>query len=566
MAAVLLPKPRLAASSAKAPRPTKTLRGLSGHGQLLPVVVVAGSTLVSLFYIWFVCPLDLSADEAHYWAWSRHLDWCYYSKGPLTAWLIRVSCELFGGLSITLTGDLAAAVRTPAAFCHGALLLGSYFLSRGVLHSRSTALAIVLVEMALPLMRAGAVLMTIDPPFLACWCWALVCVHKAVCVKREGRSDILWWCGGAVFVCFGTLAKFTMSLLPVAVCGFLLFHRRAAFREKGIWLFFLGAFAGWAPIVWWNGPHNWVSFRHVLGQVGGEGQAVTDGIRWFGPALFLAGQAGVLLLVWLVPFLCGGARFRPSQETDIDLRLMWWSSIPVWFVFAFASFVKYGQLNWPSPAYVSGAVLAGAWLSEMLSGRFRRLVRVGLSVALSVSFLSTAILHFPGLIRPLLTDFLPRPTEAKPLPVRSLDFSARLQGWKTLADEVDCIRNEIRIRDGQEAVLAGTHWTIPGQLCFYCDGHPDTFSVGIPDGTDRHSQYDLWRPNPLVDAQAFRGRTFIIVGDLGLEVRRAFELIEPARRVIHSAQGVPLAAWNVWVCRGFRGFAEPGPECYRVGY
>ena len=32
-----------------------------------------------LRYLTNNCPIDLSGDEAHYWDWSRHLDWSYYS-------------------------------------------------------------------------------------------------------------------------------------------------------------------------------------------------------------------------------------------------------------------------------------------------------------------------------------------------------------------------------------------------------------------------------------------------------------------------------------------------------
>src|SRR5688500_3091200 len=65
-------------------------------------------------YLAPACPLDLAPDEAHYWDWSRHLDWSYYSKGPLVAWLIRLSCELAGPWSERHTGSLAFAVRLPA--------------------------------------------------------------------------------------------------------------------------------------------------------------------------------------------------------------------------------------------------------------------------------------------------------------------------------------------------------------------------------------------------------------------------------------------------------------------
>src|SRR5262245_50439424 len=67
------------------------------------------------------CPLDLAPDEAHYWDWSRHLDWGYYSKGPLVAALIRAA-DLLGGPS-------APVVRLPAVVCGVLLLVSLYILT-----------------------------------------------------------------------------------------------------------------------------------------------------------------------------------------------------------------------------------------------------------------------------------------------------------------------------------------------------------------------------------------------------------------------------------------------------
>src|SRR5439155_373752 len=43
--------------------------------RLLAVALIVGSALLRLLYLACNCPLDLSPDEAHYWDWSRHLDW-----------------------------------------------------------------------------------------------------------------------------------------------------------------------------------------------------------------------------------------------------------------------------------------------------------------------------------------------------------------------------------------------------------------------------------------------------------------------------------------------------------
>jgi hypothetical protein len=159
-----------------------------------------------------------------------------------------------------------------------------------------------------------------------------------------------------------------------------------------------------------------------------------------------------------------------------------------------------------------------------------------------------------------------QPTLEQPLPVRRIDLTARLAGWKTLAAEVDRVRTRVAKATGRVPVLAGTLWTHPGHLRFYCDGQPEVYSVGIPNQTDRHSQYDLWRPNPILDAQAFHGRTFVIVGDVGPGVLAAFERVDPCLRVIHAEDGVPVAAWALWVCHGFHGFAYVGSRDPGLGY
>lgn len=521
---------------------------------ILAGLLIAVSTAASLAYLWAACPLDLAPDEAHYWDWSQHLDWSYYSKGPLVAWLIRGSCELFGSLSVQLTGNLAAAVRLPAVLCHGAILAGLYVLTTGVFRSPRLGLMVVIAAVSLPMVRAGAVLMTIDPPFLACWGWALVCVWKAL-----ERGEFGWWLGAAILTALGILAKFTMTLFPAAVAGFLLFHRRSQFRRPGVWALFGGVIVGWLPVLVWNTQHDWVSFRHVFGQVGGSGPATQS--HWLGPLTFLVTQQGMMFGLWLVAFLAAAWRFRPACEPDVAVRLLWWCAVPVWCLFAGASVVKQGQPNWPAPAYLAGLVLAVAWARQQLAGAHPRLVWWAVLLSILSGLIVSVLIHYPAIVRPALARVAGQPTVAEPLPIRRVDMTARLSGWTTLAAEVDCLRAGLVRRTGRDPVLAATHWTIPGQLRFYCAGHPGAYAVGIPNRSDRHSQYDFWRPNPLADAQVFRGQTFVIVGDIAPAMLAAFDRVEPPIVVTHSENGVPLAAWSVWVCHGFRGFAAVGlPE------
>src|SRR5436189_3014913 len=95
----------------------------------LAALLIVGAAVLHVVYLATNCPLDLAPDEAHYWDWSRHLDWSYYSKGPLVAYLIRAGVEVAGPWSMAHTGDLMFAIRLPAVVCGTSLLVALYVLA-----------------------------------------------------------------------------------------------------------------------------------------------------------------------------------------------------------------------------------------------------------------------------------------------------------------------------------------------------------------------------------------------------------------------------------------------------
>src|SRR5262245_59985885 len=157
--------------------------------RLAAAFLIIGATALRILYLANNCPLDLAPDEAHYWDWSRHLDWSYYSKGPLVAWIIKASCWLFGPVSVQLTGSEMLAVRIPAVLFGSLLLVSLYILTVQVFRREGLALVIVAVALTMPLMAAGSLLMTIDAPYTCLWGWALVVAHRAVCGQAPAKEE-----------------------------------------------------------------------------------------------------------------------------------------------------------------------------------------------------------------------------------------------------------------------------------------------------------------------------------------------------------------------------------------
>jgi hypothetical protein len=508
---------------------------------LLALALVAFATALRVVYLVHFCPCDLAPDEAHYWDWSRHLDYAYYSKGPLVAWLIRASCRLFG--------DTMPAVRLPAVLCGGLTLLGLYVLTLQVYRNARLGLLVVAGGLIFPVLAAGSLLMTIDAPLVSCWTWALVCGHRAIF-----GSSVRAWCLAGVCVALGVLAKPTMVLLPLCVLLLLAFTPalRALLRQRGFWLMCgLGALGG-LPILLWNVQHDWVTFRHTLGHAGlQQGR----GLHWEGPAVYLGTQFALLLGFWFVAWLRAMWTHRPTCEPRLELRYLWWMSLPVLVFFGLFSLKNGGgEANWPMPAYLSGMVLVAGWLLDELRHPLpwlRRLTAISTAAFTLLGLLLTILMHSMLWVQPLLHE-VGHALGMRSSPIRRLDPTCRLRGWQHLAKEVDRIRSELRDA-GEEPVLAAGIWNLPGELGFYCDCRPTVYCLGAAFG-DRHSQYDFQHPGPVADANVFLGSTFIVVSGNADVLRVAFDEVQPARLIRYCENGQEVNRWCVHVCRGFRGF------------
>src|SRR5438552_1817437 len=123
----VLSAPSLPATPSASPRataePVWRLRWLTPwRCRILFAALLLFGFLSHVRYLTHDCPVDLSGDEAQYWDWSRQLDWSYYSKGPLVAYIIRASCAIFG--------DTMQGVRYPAIVFGVGTSIVTYLLTR----------------------------------------------------------------------------------------------------------------------------------------------------------------------------------------------------------------------------------------------------------------------------------------------------------------------------------------------------------------------------------------------------------------------------------------------------
>jgi len=491
------------------------------------------------FHLWFIASgrLYLAPDEAHYWTWSKRLDWSYYSKGPMVAYLIA--------LSTRLGGDTDFYVRLPAVILSAGTGLLIFSLARNLYGSARAGFDAVLLVAAMPLAQAGSILMTIDAPLVFFWVLVLFSTHRAL----EGDHDGWWLLAGAALG-FGLLSKYTMAVMIPQVFLYLALSRghRSWFSRPGPYLALGTGLLLFVPVVWWNATHGWISFRHLLGQIGGGKIAVWP-LKSLGE--FTGSQIAVvtpILFTLLMIGMWSVGRAGLGRRADDASLFLFCGSVPLLLVCLIVSLWTKVQANWAAPTYIAAAIAAAAWLSGSSRNGipYRRTwaARSLFVSALLTGFLVSGIGYFP---QSLASVGLPHH--------QKLDPTGRLRGWKELGLQVSEIYQEMN--RSRPTFLFSEQYGIASEIMFYVPGHPKTYSIALG---RRMNQFDVWRGTEEVlgwDAIFVTGRT----GEPPPAILRSFESVQ-RDWPHHLATLDQKESWSIFRCYGFRGFPPLKPQGY----
>jgi len=131
------------------------------HKQVL--LLIGGLLLFRIGFL-FLVPYNLHGDEAQYWAWSKDLDWGYFTKPPGIAGVIAFFTSIFG--------DAEWAVRIGSPILHS---LTGYIIYRTAHHiySGATGFWAACFYLLMPAVFYSSNLMSTDVPLLMCWAVAL---------------------------------------------------------------------------------------------------------------------------------------------------------------------------------------------------------------------------------------------------------------------------------------------------------------------------------------------------------------------------------------------------------
>ncbi len=328
---------------------------------LATVAVVVGLALLRLVALRFSV-VDLFADEAQYWSWSRDLALGYYTKPPLLAWIIAASGHVCG------SGEWC--VRAPAPLFHAATSLVVYAIGRQLYDERTGFWAALLTSLATGIVFSARVIST-DVPLLFFWALALWAYVNLLAGPSRRWAAVL---GAAIGL--GLLAKYAMIYLLPGMALAALFSPRARllWTRSDIWLALAVAALVVAPNIAWNMSNSFATFHHTGGLIIGEPVRpdLMRGLEFLAAQFAVFGPV-VCAVMFIETFRVGS---RALREQDRILIAFLIPALAV--VTGFAVAVK-AYDNWAAVSFISGVVLAAAILSRRdATGWMRLSIAIGL--------------------------------------------------------------------------------------------------------------------------------------------------------------------------------------------
>lgn len=471
---------------------------------------LAALTVLAVLRLLAGALLPLSADEAYYWLWSRHLAAGYFDHPPAVAFVIRTGTLLFGA--------------TPFGVRVGGILLsfaaGWFVWRTGAILGRDEkvgAYACLIFNLTL-MITVEMLAATPDTPSIATsavFFWTLAKVVET----RDGR----WWLAVGVAAGLGLLSKYSAFFLGLGTLVWLLASPSMRRWLLSPWPYLGGVLALilFAPNLWWNATHGWATFAFQFGRIEAEGFTLRYLLGFVGAQLLLA-TPFVLVLGVL------GATTRWRDERQAMIAALIWPPIAY---FAFHSLHANVQGNWPCFLYPLLSVAAAiAWQRTDWSGWRAPVVRWSKRLAIPVAAILLTIAYAQALFGVV--------------PMGRKDPLARLLavGFPEVAAKVEALR----VSAHADAILT-TDYASTAWLAFYGSG--PVVAIG---------QDYRWAADPAADAALFAHPVLYVT-----EIRRDdraliaahFAHVEEIARIDREREGVPIAYYVVYRVSGLKGAA-----------
>ena len=392
--------------------------------------------------------IQLSADEAYQWIWSKHLALSYYSKPPLIAYTQFLGTNLWG--------DTAFGVRFFSPLIAAAMSLALLqFFAREV--NARAGFFLLLAITATPLLGGGAVLMTVDPLSVLFWTLAMLSGWRAA-QEKGGTRD---WCLVGLWMGLGFLSKYTelFQWLCWALFFVLWAPARKQLRRPGPYLALLINLVFAVPVLIWNAQHQWITVTHVA-EAAGAGKAwrlnfeqLLQSLRNIGE--FLGSEAGLLNPVFFIGMIWAAVAFWRRNRRNPLLVYLFSMGAPVFIAYFLQAIRNRVLPNWIAPSVLPlFCLMAVYWDTRWRLGVGQ--VKTWLKTGLILGFTVVILAHNTNLVQRFTGHYLPL----------SIDILRRAREWDTSAQAVGAARRAL-LEEGKPVFIIADNYGLAGEFTFY---------------------------------------------------------------------------------------------------
>lgn len=406
-----------------------------------------------LFYgLWLLLGLlqagltELQDDEAYYWVFSRYLDWGYFDHPPMTALLVKAGYAVFPNELGVRFFPLVLNVLSLAIIQQ--------------LTEKKNPFLFYAITLSMAIIQLMGFVAVPDIPlifFTALFFW---CYKKFAVVQSMLNTFLL-----GLSIAFLLYSKYH----AVLIVFFTLISNLKLFTKYQLYIAGIFSLLLFAPHLWWQYQHDWVSFRYHLFESNVNAYKFSFTTDYVFGQLLLAGPvAGFILLP-------AALLYKPVTATERALRF---TMIGIYCFFLLSSFRGKVEGNWTSPALASVIILAHQYLND------KPLWQKWLYRLLPVTLL---LVLFGRVI--MIVDLLP---------VKAIQ--QRYHAWKNWPAEMREKTKGLPVVFSNSYQRASKYWFYSGQT---------TYSLNLY--KERRNNYNFW---PIEDSLLGKGVYFLDIWDL----------------------------------------------------
>lgn len=347
----------------------------------LVIAIILAVMLLRLCALFF-SSLGLHGDEAQYWAWSKELDWGYFTKPPMIAWVIAATTSVFGHAewAVRLSSAPLHALTSYVIFCTGRKLFDA-----------RTGFWAAMIYGLMPAVWLSSQIVSTDVSLLL---FFVIALNAWVHLRQDGPS----WprtlqLGFAIGL--GLLSKYAMLFFLPALALCLLFDkpsRKSLLNIKGAAAAFI-TIVVILPNILWNMRHDFATLSHTADNAN-MGQSFP-----FHPLemlSFLGDQFGVF---GPISFAVYAAALFAAFAGKLGEKAKWlalFGASPL-LIITLQGLLSRANANWAVTCYIAGSLLvAHACVSYW--PRLRKAVGAGLAAQSLVGAAALGVIASPYLI------------------------------------------------------------------------------------------------------------------------------------------------------------------------